>query len=115
VEEQLGVQFPESYRWFLKEYGGGGAGINLESLPGVLNYTVRSKRFNIPEGFVIIMNCDEYSYCLDNKNMVNGECPVVNWCFYEPAVYKRANSFYEFLLDEIENAIDNDWWGEEDE
>jgi hypothetical protein len=47
--------------------------------------------------------------------MVNGECPVVNWCFYEPAVYKRANSFYEFLLDEIENAIDNDWWGEEDE
>ncbi|MBJ8055697.1 SMI1/KNR4 family protein [Bacillus cereus] len=110
VEERLNAKFPDSYRWFLKEYGGGGNGVYVNGCNGILYYHNTFKSFNIPKGYIIIEHCDEYSYCLDTEKMMNNECPVVNWSAHEKGNYPEADNFYEHLLEKIENAIENKWW-----
>ncbi|HHY1436028.1 TPA: SMI1/KNR4 family protein, partial [Bacillus cereus] len=36
VEERLNVKLPASYRWFLKEYGGGGNGLYVNDCNDIL-------------------------------------------------------------------------------
>ncbi|PFD29213.1 spore coat protein [Bacillus cereus] len=112
VEERLNVKLPDSYRWFLKEYGGGGNGLYVNDCNDILRYHDRFKSFNIPKGYIIIEHCDEYSYCLDTEKMMNNECPVVNWSAHEKGIYPEADNFYKHLLEKIENAIENEWWEE---
>ncbi|MGM2731537.1 SMI1/KNR4 family protein [Bacillus cereus group sp. Bce005] len=112
VEERLNVKFPDSYRWFLKEYGGGGNGLYVNDCNDILHYHDRFKSFNIPKGYIIIEHCDEYSYCLDTEKMMNNECPVVNWSAHEKGIYPESDNFYKHLLEKIENAIENEWWEE---
>ncbi|MEK0224578.1 SMI1/KNR4 family protein [Bacillus proteolyticus] len=112
VEERLNVKLPGSYRWFLKEYGGGGNGVYVNGCNDILYYHDRFKFFNIPKGYIIIEHCDEYSYCLDTEKMMNNECPIVNWSAHEKGIYPEADNFYEHLLEGIENAIENEWWEE---
>ncbi|WP_307892568.1 SMI1/KNR4 family protein [Bacillus swezeyi] len=110
TEKQLQVTFPKSFRWFLKTFGGDGHELDLNGCDDILEDHKSFKAFHIPKGYVIIQNVDEYCYCLDTENMKDGECPVVNWSAYEEGVYHTANHFYQFILDEIENAIENDWF-----
>ena len=110
MEKLLGVALPESYKWFLAEYGGGGNGFEFSDCERMLSYKQRFS--SMPNEFVMIYWCDEYGYCLDTNNLQDGECPVVNWSPGESAIYLSKPNFYEFFLDEIENAIDNDFWDE---
>ncbi|HWO97404.1 MAG TPA: SMI1/KNR4 family protein [Bacillus sp. (in: firmicutes)] len=112
TEEKLNAKFPESYRWFLKEYGGGGNELNLNGCKEIVHYHNRFDSFNIPKGYIIIQHCDEFSYCLDTEKMINNECPVVNWSAYEKGIYPVAENFYKHLLNEIEEIIDNEFWGD---
>ncbi|ATH93283.1 spore coat protein [Bacillus glycinifermentans] len=110
TEKELQVTFPQSFRWFLKEFGGGGHELDINGCRDILAYHQSFKSFHIPKGYVIIQDVDEYCYCLDTEKMKDGECPVVNWSAYEEGIYHTADHFYEFMLDEIENAIENDWF-----
>ncbi|MBE5098039.1 SMI1/KNR4 family protein [Priestia aryabhattai] len=112
TEEKLNVKFPESYRWFLKEYGSEGDGLNFNGCKDILYYHNRFKSFDLPKAYIVIQHCDEYSYCLDTEKKINNECPVVNWSAFEKGVYPVVDNFYEYLLEEINNAIENDWWEE---
>lgn len=108
TEKLLGVTLPESYKWFLSEYGGGGDGFEFSDCEMMLSYKQRFP--SMPDGFVMISWCDEFGYCLDTNKLKDGECPVMNWSPFESGIYLSQQNFYEFFLDEIENAIDNDFW-----
>lgn len=110
TEDILDVILPESYKWFLSQYGGGGNGFEFSSCKMMISYKQRFS--SMPNGFVMIYWCDVYGYCLDTSNLINGECPVVNWSPYESGIHISKSNFYEFFLDEIQNAIDNDFWDE---
>jgi antitoxin YobK len=50
VEKELNVILPESYKWFLREYGHGGVagvtilGIGLSGVPSVVRFTQRYRK-----------------------------------------------------------------------
>jgi antitoxin YobK len=108
VEELLSVKLPEDYIWFLQHYGEGHLfgssilGISELGAFSVVKETLDCRRWNMPRNFIVIMNCDEFHYCLDTES---GK--IMNWSKHESGIYPRQDSFLEFFLDEIENAIDN--------
>lgn len=110
TEKILEVTLPTSYKWFLSKYGGGGNGFYFSNCEMMLFY--KQQYPSIPNGFVMIYWCDEYGYCLDTNKIQDGECPVVNWSPYESKVYISKPNFYEFFLEQIEEALDNDFWDE---
>ncbi|MFC7443082.1 SMI1/KNR4 family protein [Laceyella putida] len=60
------------------------------------------KKEGLPEGYVVIlMEEDDYCYCLDTFNMVNGECPVVLWFRLDLSLQDRYDHFYSFMLNKI--------------
>ena len=89
---------------------GGGNGFEFSDCEMMNSYKQRFS--SMPNEFVMIYWCDEYGYCLDTNNLQDGECSVVNWSPFESAIYLSKPNFYEFFLNEIENAIDNNFWDE---
>ena len=85
IEVKLNVNFPESYKNFLRKYGYGAAygrevlGSGKSEVPSVVAETLRFRKLGLPEQYVVIQNCDEWIYCLDTDNMKNEECPVISW------------------------------------
>lgn len=112
AEKALDVSFPESYKWFLRDYGYGGVtgveiyGIDLGHPPSVIEYTLDCRRNGLPNSYVVINDVDEWIYCLDTSKMKDGECPVVDWDIRGEG-YKEIDNFYYFLIDQFENAIEN--------
>ncbi|WP_035437986.1 SMI1/KNR4 family protein [Bacillus sp. UNC322MFChir4.1] len=113
IEKKLQCTFPESYRWFLKNYGGGGVlGIDLtcvgslDNSPIILD-TEAYRKMDMPREYVVIWDLGEYLYCLDTTNLENGECPVVTWDFVSKKTIFEAKNFYEFLSQQLEEAIED--------
>ncbi|MFF2496854.1 SMI1/KNR4 family protein [Peribacillus sp. NPDC058075] len=85
TEQKLKVSLPESYKWFLRNYGSGGIfGIDILGYdlvgPSVVDATKDyQKHYKLIDGIVIIENVDEFAYCLDTNKMKDGECPVIMW------------------------------------
>ena len=110
IEEELEVSLPESYKWFLKEYGSGGAygtmilGYDSEGAEVVEQTKEYRTFYGLIPGLVVIEYIDEFSYCLDTNKMVDGECPVILWDNHEGYGYTAANSFLEFLLQQLKNG-----------
>jgi hypothetical protein len=89
-EQRLGVQLPNSYRWFLREFGTGCFpdyiyGIHHGSLPGLkVEHHTQAERHQceppIPQ-HLIPFSPDGWGnhYCLDTSRLSEGECPVVFW------------------------------------
>ena len=90
AEEELGIKFPEQYKWFLKKYGHGGVlGIDTlgviektNSFP-VVRYTKQCIGSNLKKEYIVIEDIDEYYYCL---SMEDGK--VRDWDF-------RGETYYE--------------------
>lgn len=107
MEKELNVKFPNSYKWFLKNFGQGGIyGIDiLGSSDGILTNVIKEtkrnrKYYKLKNEYVVIENCDEFVYCLETSNMVNNECPVI---FLEKAtgiIQPEKKIFYNFYLKE---------------
>ena len=112
VENTLNVTLPESYKWFLREYGHGGMvgveilGVGLSSVPPVVEFTLRYRKLGLPNSFVVISNVDEWVYCLETSKMKNGECPVIDWDRKGESYYYFDN-FYLFLINQLESAIED--------
>ncbi|WJE54473.1 SMI1/KNR4 family protein [Bacillus cereus] len=112
-EQHLDCKFPESYRWFLRQYGGGGVlGIDITGgksmgISTLISTTKSYYTVGLPKEYIVIYDLDEYVYCLDTKNFKNSECPVVSWDLASKKAYVKYNNFYEFLLDRLEIAIED--------
>lgn len=113
IETALNVRLPESYKWFLKEYGEGGLyGVNILGYnlvdAGIVEQTEDYRKYyGLTDGIVVIEYIDEFSYCLDTNKMKNGECPVILWA--NKGGYGRtvADNFLEFFLQRLEKGKDD--------
>ena len=105
IEKTLNLKLPNSYKWFLKEYGTGGVdgvdilGGGIKETPTCIVETLDWRKFGLPESFLVIENCDEWLYCLDTSYLKDGECTVTNWSqvdgFIEDDVYENFYTFIE--------------------
>lgn len=113
MEIILDCNFPESYHWFLKHYGGGGVlGIDLTCAVYINNSPIISetevyRKMGLPKSYVVIWDIGEYVYCLDTSSLVNCECPVVTWDFVSKKTMVEAKDFYEFLSEKLKFALED--------
>lgn len=108
AEIQLGFNIPNEYIWFLKTYGHGGfffefLGYGLNDTAIFVDETLHERKFGLPTNLLVIEDCDEYVVCIDTINN-----KVVSWSKHDKdGVISVAESFYDYFLNRIKNAIDN--------
>ncbi|MCH5196044.1 MAG: SMI1/KNR4 family protein [Oscillospiraceae bacterium] len=101
----LSVTFPESFKAFLTDFGGGDAGgeiifgITNNEEDDVVITTQMERSQGLPKNLVIIGFWNDTLVCLDTGKMSNGECPVVevNDDYSETEVI--ADTFGKFLFE----------------
>lgn len=106
MEQDLRVNFPESYKWFLCTYGEctvAGAEI-YGSYEGIDN-TRQYREFGSPDYYVVIENLDEYQICLDTSDMKKGECPIVDWDMENGTGTIQYNNLFEYLYERFKDSI----------
>ncbi|MFJ5794342.1 SMI1/KNR4 family protein [Bacillus atrophaeus] len=114
IEEDLRVTLPDSYKWFLTEYGSGGAlgtmilGYDSHGAEVVEQTKEYRTFYDLIPGLVVIEYIDEFSYCLDTNKMVDGECPVILWDNQDGYGKTVGHNFLEFLIKELEESKE-DW------
>ncbi|WP_339218452.1 SMI1/KNR4 family protein [Paenibacillus sp. FSL H8-0332] len=116
VETMLKVELPQSYKWFLENYGSGGMfGVDIlgqgKSSPTVVTRTEKLRNFGLPHDYIVIEDCDEFFYCLDTTDTSIGECSVISWDRTSGFNGKRADNFYEFMIQRLNDAKEN--WEED--
>lgn len=110
IEESLNINLSESYKWFLMNYGSGGIfgvnilGVGKSNNPIVVTETTEYRKYGLEKNLVIIEDCDEYFYCLDTSELIDGECPVVSWDQHVGFDSIEANNFNDFLLERLSDA-----------
>lgn len=108
AEQELGFEIPESYIWFLKQYGHGGfffefLGYGLTGNALFVGETLKERKNGLPEKLLVIENCDEYVVCI---NTDNGN--IVSWSRYDnDGIIVKFASFEDYFIDCLNNAIDN--------
>ncbi len=117
VEKKLGVQFPTSYKEFLKKYGSGGIdgiifwGIENNNVDinknTVLFNTEKYRKKGIPDDLVVFRDVGEYVVCLETKKMdKNAECPVVTWSYHDKdGIIFCEKNFYIYFLKCVEECL----------
>jgi hypothetical protein len=104
IESGLGVSLPDSFKWFLKEYGLlmlpayiiYGSGNNAD--PACLKLTLGVREKGLPAPYVVIENDnDGRIICLDTSRLKDGECPVVGWETQGEKVKDLFSDFYQLL------------------
>ncbi|MGM0805596.1 MAG: SMI1/KNR4 family protein [Bacillota bacterium] len=118
IQNELGVELPESYKWFLTTYGSGGLfGVNILGVAKSNRATVsvNTKKYRdlgMEKDLVVIEDAGEYVYCLYTSRMENNECPVIAWNRPDGMDdFNTAKNFYEFLSQRL---IDSQEGWEED-
>ena len=111
VQDTLKLKLPESYKWFLNNYGSGGLygvdilGVAKSNIATVVIETESYRDLGVSENLIVIEDIDEYAYCLDTSNMVNNECPVIAWNKQGGLDdYNTAGNFFEFLSQRLLDA-----------
>lgn len=111
VQNTLEVQLPESYKWFLINYGSGGLfgvdilGVAKSNIASVVIETKNYRDLGMSNNLVVIEDIGEYAYCLDASNMENNECPVIAWNRQGGLDdFNTAKNFYEFLSQRLLEA-----------
>ena len=106
--KSLSVTFPESYKAFLTDFGGGDAGgeiifgITNNEEEDVVIATQMEHEQGLPKNLVVIGFWNDTLVCLDTSKMNNGECPVVevNDDYSETKVI--ADTFGKFLYEYLD-------------
>lgn len=111
VQDILKLKLPESYKWFLYNYGSGGLygvdilGVAKHNIATVVTETESYRDLGMSENLIVIEDIDEYAYCLDTSNMENNECPVIEWNKQGGLDdYNTAENFYEFFSQRLLDA-----------
>lgn len=113
IENHLNVILPDSFKWFLKEYGYGGLhgveilGGGLTEVPACEEETLEWQKYGLPEGYVVIQNVDEYLYCLDTKKNGDGECPIIDWSQDGTSGIMTYASFYDYVIEKFNDSLEN--------
>lgn len=113
IEDMLGVVLPESYKWFIREYGHGGIGgieifgVSKAEIPSCVKATQNYRQYDLPQKFVVIENCDEWLHCLDTDKITNGDCPVVDWDRKGNIGIRSFDTFLKFLEERFKDAAEN--------
>lgn len=108
AEQELGFEIPESYIWFLKQYGHGGfffefLGYGRNGNALFVRETLKERKNGLPANLLVIENCDEYVVCI---NTDNGN--IVSWSHYDnDGTIRKQVSFEDYFIDCLNNAIDN--------
>ena len=108
AEQVLGFEIPESYLWFLNQYGHGGfffefLGCSLTGNLLFVKETLKQREYGLPTNLLVIENCDEYVVCI---NTDNGN--IVSWSHYDDAgMLVKQTCFEDYFIDCLNNAIDN--------
>ncbi len=104
--KSLEVSFPESYKAFLTDFGGGDAG--GEIIFGITNNeeddaviaTQMERGAGLPKNLIIIGFWNDTLVCLDTSKMGDGECPVVEVNYDYSEIEVIADTFGKFLYDD---------------
>lgn len=111
VKNELGVELPDSYKWFLATYGSGGLfgvdilGVGKSNRAPVVDNTRRYRDLGLDKDLVVIEDAGEYVYCLYTSKMENNECPVIAWNRPDGLDdYNTAKDFNEFLSERLLDA-----------
>jgi hypothetical protein len=111
IQNELGMELPESFKWFLTTYGSGGLfGVDIlgvaksNKAPVVVN-TKRYRDLGLDKDLVVIEDAGEYVYCLYTSKMEKNECPVIAWNRQGGLDdYSTAKNFYDFLSQRLLDA-----------
>ena len=101
----LSVVFPESYKAFLSDFGGGDAGgeiifgITNNEEDDVVIATQMERSQGFPKNLIIIGFSNDTLVCLDTSKMNNGECPVVEVNYDYSEIEVVADTFGKFLYE----------------
>lgn len=101
----LSVVFPESYKAFLSDFGGGDAGgeiifgITNNEEDDVVISTQMERSQGLPKNLIIIGFSNDTLVCLDTSKMNNGECPVVEVNDDYSEIEVVADTFGKFLYE----------------
>ena len=76
-------------------------GVGLDGSMAFLEETLDYRKYGLPHNLLAVENCDEWLYCLDCDT---GE--VVSWSQVD-GVLPGYPSFGDFLLQDLEDAIEN--------
>lgn len=112
AEERLGIQFPDSYKYWLQYFGGGEINgeevfsiyeIEFDEVVGgdvVYRNEIERKRNSTQKHELIIQENDQSSiYYFDLSKMNNGEAPV--FVRFGEVTEMYANDFLEFLKKKV--------------
>ncbi len=105
VMRELSVTFPESYKAFLSNFGGGSAGgkiifgITGNDEDDLMIATQMARSAGLSDKFIIISYIQGDMYCLDTSKMQDGECPVVRLSEDYEVTDTVSKSFGQFLYD----------------
>ncbi|MBS5886889.1 SMI1/KNR4 family protein [Clostridium sp.] len=106
--EELKVNIPDDYRWFIKNYGQGGIGgveilgISRTNKAIFKDTTLEYRNYGLPINLVVVENCDEWLYCIDTDTE-----KVIAWNRIDGILGDRYTTFLEFLLDRFNDEIEN--------
>lgn len=109
VEQSLSLTFPESYKWFICNYGSGGIcgveilGIEKKDNSSVMHGTERYRMLGLETGCVVIEDLGEFIMCIDT----NERDKIIRWDRVNKNKEYRYDNFYEYLIDTFQEAIDN--------
>ncbi|MGJ3197246.1 SMI1/KNR4 family protein [Peribacillus frigoritolerans] len=116
IENNLNVILPDSYKWFLKQYGEGillgieiyGAGAKETNIPSCVKFTEKSREDdNLPKEYVMIEELGELAYCIDTSIFQNNECPIVSWDpINEEVGEEKFDDFYKYLYYRLDEMLD---------
>lgn len=107
-EKELGVNIPDQYKWFMRNYGQGGIGgveilgISKVNRPVFRDVTIEYRNYGLPNNLIVVENCDEWLYCIDVDNE-----KVVSWDRINGVLGERYATFLEFLIDRFNDEIEN--------
>lgn len=103
----LSVDFPESYKAFLSDLGGGDVGGEIvfgitDDEEDVVKVTQMERSQGLPENLVIIGFWNDTLICLDTGRMDGGECPVVEVGDDYSITEVIADTFGKFLYEYLD-------------
>ncbi len=107
AQRQLGFDIPSEFLEYLNEYSLGGIGgviilgAGFDGSMTFLETTLLHRKYGLPENLLAVENCDEWLYCIDSDTM-----EVVSWDMSDE-VRREYPSFDDFLLQDLEDAIEN--------
>lgn len=108
AEKELDMKIPKQYCWFLKKYGQGGIGgietygIGKNGKMIFVDETIRFRSYGLDDHKIVIENCDEWIYCIDERTGA-----VVEWAQGNDNCKTVYQSFLGYLNDRMKDAIEN--------